>query len=151
MKIQIVISGRRYDDAEKIPGQLTLPEGCSVDKALDALAELMHGEAGLPDSCLVAVSGTHLGTLRNHTARQLEEGDDSGYNAQLEVQGGETWKRHELRLADLKLADDKVDENRRLDLDQVRHMLLIDLSGAFGEPGPNTLWVDDVVFFVPGK
>ena len=76
MKIHVVISGRSYDAAERIPDELTLPEGCSVGEALQRLAELFPDGKRLPDSCLIAVSGTHLGTLRNHSPRTLRDGDE---------------------------------------------------------------------------
>ncbi len=76
MKVQVVISGRSYDAAQSVPEFLTLAEGASVDEALRALAELFPDEKKLPESCLIAVSGTHLGTLRSHQPRQLQEGDE---------------------------------------------------------------------------
>ena len=76
MKVRLVISGRNYDTARAIPEQLTLPEGCSIDEALQSVAELYSPGQGLPESCLVAVSGTHLGTLRRHSPRQLQDGDE---------------------------------------------------------------------------
>ncbi|MHC4405509.1 MAG: MoaD/ThiS family protein [Planctomycetota bacterium] len=76
MKIQVVISGRNYDAAEAVPQQLTLPDGASVDEALETLSGLIPGDKGLPASCLVAVSGTHLGTLRKHSPRELQDGDE---------------------------------------------------------------------------
>jgi len=79
----------------------------------------------------------------------VEERDGSGYNLQLDASGGEKWQQHQLRLADFTLADDKVDENGKLDPDQLKQVTLIDMSGAVGEPGQNVLWLDEVAFFVP--
>ena len=76
MKVRVVVSGRNYDTAEAIPPHLTLPEGCSVDEALQAVAECCRQGPGLPESCLVAVSGTHLGTLRRHRPHVLSDGDE---------------------------------------------------------------------------
>ena len=76
MKVRLVVSGRNYDAADAIPEQLTLPEGSSVDEALQAVAELVAPEKALPESCLVAVSGTHLGTLRSHKPHVLTDGDE---------------------------------------------------------------------------
>jgi molybdopterin converting factor small subunit len=76
MKVRVVISGRSYDTAETIPEHLTLPDGSSVDEALQAVARLIPGGKGLPDSCLLALSGIHLGTLRNHKPRVLNDGDE---------------------------------------------------------------------------
>jgi molybdopterin converting factor small subunit len=76
MKIQLTISGRNYDVAESIPHELALPEGASVQVALERLAALLPNGYRLPDACLVAVSGQHLGTLRNPRPRVLRDGDE---------------------------------------------------------------------------
>ena len=76
MKVRIVVTGRRYDAANEIPEHLTLPEACSIDEALAAIARLCPAGKGLPESCLVAVSGTHLGTLRRHKPHVLSDGDE---------------------------------------------------------------------------
>lgn len=76
MKVRLVLSGRNYDRAEAVPEHLNLPEGCSIDDALRAVAEHVPPEKALPESCLVAVSGIHLGTLRNHKPRVLADGDE---------------------------------------------------------------------------
>jgi hypothetical protein len=76
MKVRLVVTGRRYDAANEIPEHLTLPEGCSIDEALAAIARLCLAGKGLPESCLVAVSGTHLGTLRRHQPHVLSDGDE---------------------------------------------------------------------------
>ncbi len=76
MKVRVVISGRSYDAAAAMPEQLTLPEGASVDDALQALADHLPGGSGLPASCLVAVSGTHLGTVGSHQPHVLRDGDE---------------------------------------------------------------------------
>jgi molybdopterin converting factor small subunit len=74
--VQVVISGRNYDAAQSVPRRLELPEGCSLDEALGVVAGLFPPGERLPESCLVAVSGTHLGTLRKHRSRQLKDGDE---------------------------------------------------------------------------
>lgn len=76
MKVRLVVSGRSYHTAEALPEHLTLPQRCSIDEALEAVGGLLQPPDGLPDSCLVAVSGTHLGTLRHHKPRVLSEGDE---------------------------------------------------------------------------
>ena len=76
MKVRVVVSGRNYDTARAIPRQLTLPEGCSVDEAISAVAGYLPQGRDLPESCLVAVSGSHLGTLRSHRPQVLSDGDE---------------------------------------------------------------------------
>ena len=76
MTIHLFISGWHYDLAENIPRELTLPDGASLDAALEAIERLLPAGARLPPSCLVAVSGNHLGTLGSHDAHALCEGDE---------------------------------------------------------------------------
>lgn len=76
MKIRLVISGRSYDAAAAVPDELLLPDGASVAEAVDALAGLLPEGRKLPASCLVAVSGKHLGTLASHTEQVLKDGDE---------------------------------------------------------------------------
>ena len=76
MKVKIVISGRGYHDAAALPEELTLPDGASVDDALARLDELLPEGVSLPESCLVVVSGDHLGTVASHAQRALADGDE---------------------------------------------------------------------------
>ncbi len=76
MKVRVVISGRSYHAAEKIPEHLSLAEGSSVAEALRAVAGLLSEATQLPESCLIAVSGTHLGTLADHRPHVLADGDE---------------------------------------------------------------------------
>ena len=76
MQVQVVYSGRNYDAAAAVPQRLTLPEGCSLDEALQVLRGLFPAGQPLAESCLVAVSGTHLGTVRKHRSHQLQAGDE---------------------------------------------------------------------------
>ena len=76
MNVRIVLSGRNYDLGEVIPAELMLPDGASLDDALSALARQMPGGKGLPASCLLAVSGVHLGTVGAHRPRPLRDGDE---------------------------------------------------------------------------
>ena len=76
MHVKLVISGRGYHDASALPEELTLPAGASVDDALARIAELLPEGVRLPESCLVAVSGEHLGTLARHAERELADGDE---------------------------------------------------------------------------
>jgi molybdopterin converting factor small subunit len=52
-----------------------LPDGANVDDALQLLDSQL-GDDQLPASCLVAVAGKHLGTLANHIASPLADGDE---------------------------------------------------------------------------
>jgi hypothetical protein len=76
MKLRVVISGRHYDWAQLVSDQLTLPDGASLDDALAALAGMLPPGKQLPESCLVAVSGRHLGTVGEHRLEPLRDGDE---------------------------------------------------------------------------
>jgi hypothetical protein len=76
MKLRVVISGRHYDWAQLAPDQMTVADGASLDDALAALAGMLPGGIQLPESCLVAVSGRHLGTVREHRSESLRDGDE---------------------------------------------------------------------------
>ena len=75
MRIRVTVTGRSYHLAENIPQHLVLPDGCSVDVAIKVLQEHLT-EDKLTESCLVAVSGVHLGTCGNHQAQVLRDGDE---------------------------------------------------------------------------
>jgi molybdopterin converting factor small subunit len=76
MQVRLMISGRHYDWSRPLPGELTLADGATLDDALKAVAAMLPEGRQLPESCLVAVSGQHVGTLRSHQARALREGDE---------------------------------------------------------------------------
>ena len=69
MNVHVLICGRGYDAAEAMPSQLTLPEGATTATALETLRACLSPGQKLSDACLVAVSGTHLGTLATIRSR----------------------------------------------------------------------------------
>lgn len=76
MHVKVIISGRNYHTLGGIPAQLDLPEGCTLHEAIQTAAATLPDGGSLPDACLVAVSGTHVGTLHNHRPCVLKEGDE---------------------------------------------------------------------------
>jgi molybdopterin converting factor small subunit len=76
MKIKLVITGRSYDAAVDVPAELDFAEGATLDDALKTIAGYLPDDRPLPPTCLVAVSGTHVGTLASHPARELNDGDE---------------------------------------------------------------------------
>ena len=76
MKVRIVISGRSYDAAGAVPDELSLPDGASLSEALEVLAEHLPQGRSLPPTCLVALSGKHLGTLASHAEHAMKDGDE---------------------------------------------------------------------------
>lgn len=74
MRVRVVITGRNYHALGNTPVELELPEGSSVEAALESVAQRL-GQP-LPETCLVAVSGAHLGTVRKHLPRELRPGDE---------------------------------------------------------------------------
>jgi molybdopterin converting factor small subunit len=76
MRIRVVVTGRDYHTAAGLPDEVALPESATVDDALSLLAEHLPGGQTFPASCLVAVSGEHLGTVGDHPPRTLADGDE---------------------------------------------------------------------------
>ena len=76
MKIHLMVSGRNYHAAMQLPDELDLPDDATLDGALAQLADLMPAGAGLSPNSLVAVSGTHVGTLAAHPNKDLRDGDE---------------------------------------------------------------------------
>ena len=76
MIVNVVIAGRGYDAAHDVPEQLAFPEQATVDDALEAIDRLLPDGQPLAASCLVALSGEHLGTVGSHRPRPLREGDE---------------------------------------------------------------------------
>jgi molybdopterin converting factor small subunit len=76
VRISVVVTGRLYHAASQLPGELALPNPATVDNALAALAGHLPPGVELPRSCLVVVSGEHLGTLARHTNHILHDGDE---------------------------------------------------------------------------
>lgn len=74
MRIHVVVTGRMYHLAENVPDEMQLDEGARVSDALSALKEQLSEP--LPESCLVAVGGDHLGALSGYQDRPLRDGDE---------------------------------------------------------------------------
>jgi molybdopterin converting factor small subunit len=76
MIVKVMIAGRGYDAAQHIPEQLALAEQATLDDALEAINRLLPDGHPLAASCLVAISGEHVGTVGVHPSRRLHEGDE---------------------------------------------------------------------------
>lgn len=76
MRVRLFVSGRNYDLAARLPEEITLDEGNTLDDALHHLRGLMPDGRQLPGTCVVAVSGKHCGTLASHPSEALRNGDE---------------------------------------------------------------------------
>ena len=76
MKIQISYTGRSYQTASQLPAEITLDDGAMVEDALRMLKQDLSDDQQLPPSCLVAVSGEHIGTLASYANRPLQDRDE---------------------------------------------------------------------------
>jgi molybdopterin converting factor small subunit len=76
MKVKITYLGRSYDVADGLPELLDLPAAARLDEALAALTQCLPDSRGLPNSCLVVLSGKHLGTLAHHENPALADEDE---------------------------------------------------------------------------
>jgi len=68
--------GRGYDAAQSLPDHLCLPDGATLDDALAVILGHLPVDHPLSASCLIAVSGIHLGTMAEHTWKTLNDGDE---------------------------------------------------------------------------
>lgn len=75
MKIRITYLGRSYQHAETLPDQIDLESGSTIVDAVQQVNALL-GETELPGSCLVTVSGEHVGSVASYTDRPLRDGDE---------------------------------------------------------------------------
>jgi hypothetical protein len=76
MRIRVLISGRNYDALSAVPAQLDLPDGAALSDALAAIAAALPAGVALPASCLIAISGVHLGTVASRPERTLRDGEE---------------------------------------------------------------------------
>lgn len=75
MIIQLHFTGRGYPAAAALPSEIHLEQGADLAAALAFMTAQLDGET-LPSSCLVAVSGSHVGTLGKYLNRPLRDGDE---------------------------------------------------------------------------
>jgi len=76
MNVRIVLSGRGYDAAAALPLEWQLPEQSTLADALEVVRRQLPAGRELPSSCLVAVSGVHVGTVGRHASRTLRDGEE---------------------------------------------------------------------------
>jgi molybdopterin converting factor small subunit len=76
MKITLVVTGRSYHLTKNIPPELELDEGSSLSDAISAIDGHLPREHPLPQSCLIAIGGKHVGTVGTHPPKDLRDGDE---------------------------------------------------------------------------
>lgn len=76
MRIRVMLSGRGYDAAQNVPRELELAGGATLEDLLRAVSAQLSAGRELPSSCLIAVSGEHIGTVGRHADRVLCDGDE---------------------------------------------------------------------------
>ena len=76
MKIRVSLTGRSYHQASSLPEELELPEDATLQQAIDQVNELLPAEAKLPASCLIAISGAHIGSVGIFADRPLSDGQE---------------------------------------------------------------------------
>lgn len=76
MNLRIVVSGRNYEMAPPFPDRIELPEGGTVDDALELLSTRFSEGRQFPPSCLLGVSGKHVGTVKSHPPVVLSDNDE---------------------------------------------------------------------------
>ena len=76
MKVSVLFTGRSYQTGGQLPGELEVPSGARVSDAIRMLEECLPDGEQLPPSCLVAVSGEHIGTVAQLDDRSLDDGQE---------------------------------------------------------------------------
>ena len=76
MTLRLMISGRHYNAADGLPVEIDLPESSRVADAVRMVQSLLPDSVKLPSTCLVAVSGKHVGTVLHHTDMNLSDRDE---------------------------------------------------------------------------
>jgi molybdopterin converting factor small subunit len=73
MRIKVKITGRQYDAAEALPDAMEVSDGASIELVLETI-RATYGP--ISPGALLAVSGEHLGTVSDHRAKTLDDGDE---------------------------------------------------------------------------
>ena len=76
LNVRVIFMGRGYDAAQSLPGHLCLPDGATLDDALVDILGHLPVDHPLSTTCLIAVSGVHLGTMADHPSKTLNDGDE---------------------------------------------------------------------------
>jgi molybdopterin converting factor small subunit len=76
MKLQIVFLGRSYHAAQGLPSEMTLDDQATLDDAIAQLRTLPESVESLPETCLISLSGRHVGTIGDHPPTRLRDGDE---------------------------------------------------------------------------
>lgn len=73
MQIEVVFTGRNYHTAESLPPRLELPDEAGLAVAIEEVNAALSEP--LPPSCMISVSGRHLGTVGRFEDAPLRDGD----------------------------------------------------------------------------
>jgi len=76
MNVRVFITGRAYHLAEAFPDVLEFDQGATVASVLAKLADLLPEGGQLPPTCMVTLSGRHLGSVAGFDDCPLREGDE---------------------------------------------------------------------------
>lgn len=74
----------------------------------------------------------------------VQERDESRYNTVVRLEPGEGWRRLECDVEKFEPDGYSMDENGRLDPEQIDSVYLLDTAGFRGQTGRNTLLIDEV-------
>jgi hypothetical protein len=134
-----------YDQERAADGELSLRLACALPEGKTFALLTTPGDAplgGLRRLRMAVGSMMPVALLV-----ELKERDDSKYHAVVHVEGGGQLQGVEVPRTDFSLADDSTDENGHLDLEELKEILIADVSLVAGTAAPtNTLWLDDFAF-----
>lgn len=134
-----------YDEDFHADGDFSLR--IAFNLAPGKLIGLMTGPGGAPIGTATKLRISLLVESAATILVGLKEADESEYRVMLQLPAGEDLVESEWLIAEFALGDDSLDENGKLDLDQVTEFSIVEASAMMGEAaGQNTLWIDDVLF-----
>jgi hypothetical protein len=134
-----------YDDELKAEGSLSLR--VRYDLPAGKILGVLTGLRGVPLTGMNRLSVAVMSETPTLLLLELKEADESKYQTTFQLEALDEFETLEVSLADLALSDDSTDENGRLDVDQVKEMVIADVSAMAEMPVTvNTIWLDDVVF-----
>jgi hypothetical protein len=76
MQLRFMMMGRSYDASAQLPESVELTDGATIEEALEAIDKLLPAGQTLPASCLVVLTGRHLGTVARHEATTVSALDE---------------------------------------------------------------------------
>ncbi len=134
-----------YDNELKAEGSLSLR--VRYDLPAGKIFGVLTGLRGVPLTGMNRLSLAVMSETPTLLLVELKEADESKYRTTFQLEALDEFETLDVALTEFALGDDSTDENGRLDMDQVKEMVIADISAMAEMPVTvNTIWLDDIVF-----